>query len=448
MNSIRRNVTNATGCIVSLHPVTASDLPTGWAEKVDYLRITTHRTHVLNIRIQFISILVFGLCFGAEFLRRYRPASGRHVTRNRLPQVFNRSSKVSDRSSKVSDHSSKVFDHSSIVFDHSSNVFNHPSIIFNDSSNVFDHPSIIFNDSLNVFNHSSIVFDDSSIIFNHSSNVFDFSQRFCDFPQRFRDFSSQFRDDLYSTHYGIRRRMLRCRIFRDYLSVCILKWRKRMETKKMIPSKDTDFHILQRRLRTLADANIVPWGLDQDWMTDTFDPAADHWDGKYAAYIDPQTRTPLITAEKTAARKAYEPHVCLLLKGLRYNTRLNEDQRLELGLTDYDASHTPPSALHSWPVAVITPVGPGLLRMDCHDSETGKKAKPYHVHGYEIRKGILPEPPKSVEEIQHSEFATRTPCFLEFDQSLRGQTVYFCLRWEDTRGQKGPWSEILNAIIP
>ncbi|MDR1674861.1 MAG: hypothetical protein LBR86_00080 [Tannerella sp.] len=221
-----------------------------------------------------------------------------------------------------------------------------------------------------------------------------------------------------------------------------------MEEKKLIPRKDADFHIRQKRLHTLADANIALWGLDPVWMAGTFDPAADHWDSKYAAYLDPQTRTPLITAEKNAARKAYEPDVSLLLKGLRYNTRLTEDQRLELGLTDYDTSHTPPSVLHSYPVVVVTPIGPGQLRLDWHDSLTGKKSKSHLVHGCEVRKAILPVPPKSAEEILPSEFSTRTPYFLEFDLSLRGQTVYFCFRWEDTRGRKGPWSGILSAIIP
>jgi hypothetical protein len=221
-----------------------------------------------------------------------------------------------------------------------------------------------------------------------------------------------------------------------------------MSKKRIIPPKDADFHLMQKRLRTAADANVTLWGLDQQWMTNVFDPAADYRNGKYAAYIDPLVRTPLITAEKTAARKAYEPHVSLLVKALRYNTRLTEDQRLELELADYDTSPSAPSVLHSWPVAVITPVGPGILRIDWHDSLTGKKAKPEHVHGTEIRRGIFATPPRSAEDIQHSEFSTRTPYFLESDLSLRGQTVYLCFRWEDTRGQKGPWSEILSAVIP
>jgi hypothetical protein len=93
-------------------------------------------------------------------------------------------------------------------------------------------------------------------------------------------------------------------------------------------------------------------------------------------------------------------------------------------------------------------VGPGILRIAYHDSETGKKAKRKDIHGCEIRTAILATPPQSAEEIQHSEFSTRTPYTLESDLSLRGKTVYFCLRWENTLGKKGPWSEILSAVIP
>jgi hypothetical protein len=43
---------------------------------------------------------------------------------------------------------------------------------------------------------------------------------------------------------------------------------------------------------------------------------------------------------------------------------------------------------------------------------------------------------------------THTPFTLEFDENERGKTIYFCLCGENTRGEKGPWSEIQNAIIP
>jgi hypothetical protein len=66
----------------------------------------------------------------------------------------------------------------------------------------------------------------------------------------------------------------------------------------------------------------------------------------------------------------------------------------------------------------------------------------------ELAWAILPAPTVDWKELIHSSFDTHTPLRLTFDGTERGKTVYFALRWENTRGEKGPWSEIMSAIIP
>jgi hypothetical protein len=92
-----------------------------------------------------------------------------------------------------------------------------------------------------------------------------------------------------------------------------------------------------------------------------------------------------------------------------------------------------------------------IRRLGIHFYDQGKKktkAKPKGQHGAEIRWAILDAPPTEIEELVHSSFDTHTPLILEFNESQRGKNVYFCLRWENTRGEKGPWSEIISAIVP
>jgi hypothetical protein len=88
------------------------------------------------------------------------------------------------------------------------------------------------------------------------------------------------------------------------------------------------------------------------------------------------------------------------------------------------------------------------VEVDFFDAETGQKAKPKGVHGVEIKWRMLDIPPSTVEELIYSAFDTRTPFTLEFEENERGRTIYFALRWENTRGEKGPWSDISSAIIP
>jgi hypothetical protein len=37
----------------------------------------------------------------------------------------------------------------------------------------------------------------------------------------------------------------------------------------------------------------------------------------------------------------------------------------------------------------------------------------------------------------HSAVNTHSPCTFIFEHDQRGKTVYFALRWENTRGEKG-----------
>jgi hypothetical protein len=70
------------------------------------------------------------------------------------------------------------------------------------------------------------------------------------------------------------------------------------------------------------------------------------------------------------------------------------------------------------------------------------------VHGVEIRWEIREEPPAKEEDLANSEIATRSPFTLTFTGDKRGKKVFFCLRWENGTGKKGPWSAVANAIIP
>jgi hypothetical protein len=61
---------------------------------------------------------------------------------------------------------------------------------------------------------------------------------------------------------------------------------------------------------------------------------------------------------------------------------------------------------------------------------------------------IAPEKPHSIHGLTHSAFDTHTPLTLEFEEEERGKILWYAVRWENTRGEKGPWSEIMSVVIP
>ncbi|MDR1336845.1 MAG: hypothetical protein LBK22_08460 [Tannerella sp.] len=71
------------------------------------------------------------------------------------------------------------------------------------------------------------------------------------------------------------------------------------------------------------------------------------------------------------------------------------------------------------------------------------KAKPREVHGAEIKWGLYAPGtplPTTAEELPNSDFATRSPHRFKLPGSARNMTLCAVLRWENSRGVKGPWS--------
>jgi hypothetical protein len=153
---------------------------------------------------------------------------------------------------------------------------------------------------------------------------------------------------------------------------------------------------------------------------------------------------------KNDARKTLEAAIRQDIKEyLNFNHFLSDGDRDALGLPVYKTERTPAPIAQTHPDCDVD--SSEIRQLTLHFFEQGKKhtkAKPPGQHGVEIRWAILETPPRSIDDLIHSNFDTHTPFTLAFDEFQRGKTVYFCLCWENTRGEKGPWSEIINAIIP
>jgi hypothetical protein len=174
----------------------------------------------------------------------------------------------------------------------------------------------------------------------------------------------------------------------------------------------------------------------------------------FAAKLDlaeePATRTTVTVQNKNDSRAALEKTLRLDIKEfLNYNRSLTSGDRDALKLPIYKTTRTHSPVATKHPGHELDTSEMRLLKILFYDLDNAlSKAKPFGQHGVEIRWAILGAPPRSIDELIHSSFDTHSPFVLSFDEYDRGKTVYFCLCWENTRGEKGPWSEIFSAIIP
>jgi hypothetical protein len=186
------------------------------------------------------------------------------------------------------------------------------------------------------------------------------------------------------------------------------------------------------------------------WYDTVFLPLFSAYLAAYVLWNDEVNRTPGITDDFEDAEKALKPEYRQLYTAFFKTNPLvtNHDLRA-MAFPERGSGERHPS-----PVATDYPGFKILTNMirrlivAFFDNANEERAKPAGQHGAEIRWAILDAPPAHIDDLVHSAFDTHSPLTLAFDDDQRGKTVYFALCWENTRGEKGPYSPFMSAIIP
>jgi hypothetical protein len=221
-----------------------------------------------------------------------------------------------------------------------------------------------------------------------------------------------------------------------------------MSTKDFIPQADRLFLVWIKTLYANLQQRGGAWNVPQAEIIE-LNSLLTAFVNALAITDEPSTRTKVTVKTKNVARKSLESKARMTVKAyLIYNPLVSDSEREAMNLPIHKTSRTPADIPRYFPEVEVRMPSPGVIEIHFRDSQTGKRLKPAGVHGVEIVWVISGKPPVDWKELLHSVFCTRTPLRLTFEGPERGQTVYFALRWENTRGEKGPWTEILSAIIP
>jgi hypothetical protein len=137
---------------------------------------------------------------------------------------------------------------------------------------------------------------------------------------------------------------------------------------------------------------------------------------------------------------------------------------VSLGLRPRDTIITPVSPPTGQAEADVTYPGPHLLMLHMK-ALSGTLLDPRADHGFRVFFGILPAGGATHEEAEgpmrylvraavvggelpHSKFTRRRRVLMEFPAEDSGKTVFFSVRFENSKGQAGPWGPVFSAIIP
>lgn len=220
-----------------------------------------------------------------------------------------------------------------------------------------------------------------------------------------------------------------------------------MSGKRYIPAKEAEFIEWSENLIDVSSANAAEWKLPQDKLDEI-----KTLHGEVKALYELCKTASYTKLDMQAKHEKMERLVKLeevfVRNNLQNNDAMTDNGRAALRIPIYDRTPTP----HPYPqtvpdIAIETPL-PRTVRIRFRALDAARWGKPANAHGLECLWVIAGIAPAKISDLLHSAFATRSPLELTFDEDMRGKRVYFAVRWEAGAGGKGPWSDIVSAIIP
>jgi hypothetical protein len=191
-------------------------------------------------------------------------------------------------------------------------------------------------------------------------------------------------------------------------------------------------------------------GFDPDLLT-PLQKALAKWNAQYPAHVKAQAAAEGARAAKDAARAALEKEVRPVTNFVQGYPKTTNADRAEMGITVRDTSPSPAPTPTSRPLALVES-GQRLthqLRL-VEESTPTRRARPAGVLGAEVWVKLVDADSPAPTDPAALTFLTMTtkPSFrAEFKAGEGGKTAVYMARWVNTRGEKGPWSEITTATV-
>jgi hypothetical protein len=172
------------------------------------------------------------------------------------------------------------------------------------------------------------------------------------------------------------------------------------------------------------------------------------WNSMFPTHNTAQNAAKAATSNKNLARAAIEALARPLIQQLQASTTVTDAQRNSMQINVRSTAHTPAAAPTSAPMATVDTSQ--RLRHVISYMDTaggGSKKKPAGVAYCEIWAKVGGPAPTDVSQMAYMGNASASPQMEEYTGAQAGQMVCYWLRWVNTRGEKGPWSEPVMATI-
>jgi hypothetical protein len=214
-----------------------------------------------------------------------------------------------------------------------------------------------------------------------------------------------------------------------------------------VPKKDAEFVEWSRFLLSFVNAHISSYSIPPTAMEpiltlqSSFEDAYSTYENPNHGKVDVLRKNETRNVFKKALRNFNNSY-------LIYNPKVSDEDKKEMGLPLHDKTPTPIPTPSTHPIIKVErSQNHDEVILHLRDSKSGRRAKPNGVIGAVVYWLVSDTPIVDPEELKRSELVTRYTHIQQFPTSERGRNVYFAARWQNAKGEKGPWSDIVVADI-
>jgi hypothetical protein len=134
---------------------------------------------------------------------------------------------------------------------------------------------------------------------------------------------------------------------------------------------------------------------------------------------------------------------------VRYNKKMDDAAKLALGIHPRDTTPTAHGTPVSRPGTEVENTGSHFEhRVWATNTERMDHSKPADAYGVRYAWQIGGERPTSGGDIKgKTKFSRKTALLVQHDEADKGKTAYYSSCYENSKGDAGPWSPVVEAVI-
>ena len=223
-----------------------------------------------------------------------------------------------------------------------------------------------------------------------------------------------------------------------------------MSGSDFVPTADGEFDAWLANFVAFANTNLAKLGVSAGDMGAVV-ATRNAWSSRYAAHGTAKATAQSARSDKDKARENVLALVRPMVRRIQATATVTNAERDALGITISDGTKTAAAVPTTAPICHI---GNGeRLRhvIGFRDSENpSRRSKPAGVKAVEIFFTLTPvgaPTPTDPAEFEHLAQDSATPYVVEYSGADAGKNAHYIVRWVNSRGEKGPWSEVFSAAI-